>query len=97
MAEGVLAKRRSKIIRSCWLGNSIINNLQEPAIQLDELKKDLPFLQDCLEQEMLSPIEKKLIVEEIGRQIEFMNEFQIKLNTVVEEMHSAARGKRGAV
>lgn len=95
--DDAMAKCRSEIIRCCWLGNGIVNNLQEPSVQLAEFIVNLPLLQDCLAKEMLSGTEHKMLTQEIERQIQFMNEFKLKLDTVLAAMHLAARGKHGAV
>ena len=95
--DALMTKCWPEMLRSCWLGNSIVTNLQEPSIQLDEFKTSLSFFQECVEKEMFSSNEQKMLVEELGRQVEFMTDFYTKLQSVLASMASVARGDRGAI
>ena len=73
------------ILQCLFVGNSIINNLSEPQIQLDELQKKLPKFQEYLSDSSLPVEKKKLACNELERQIQYMTLFAQKLNAVTTE------------
>lgn len=98
MAEvGLTAAQRAEMLRCCWLGNSIVNNLQEPAIQIDELKKMLLTFQHFFEQKTLSASEQNMLVAELARQVEFIADFQMKLQSVLDDMSSLTGRERNGL
>jgi hypothetical protein len=71
------------MIRFCWLGNGVVNNLQEPSVQLDEFNSQIVLVEEGLAAGKFSAGEQKMIAAELARQIEHLTDFQEKLQNAL--------------
>ena len=70
------------ILSILLIGNSVVNNFAEPQIQLDELLKKLPDLEKNISDTCLTDEKKKLVHDELRRQLHYITVFGQKLAEV---------------
>lgn len=85
-----------EMMRFCWLGNGIVNNLQEPSVQLDEFNSQVMLVEEGLATGRFSPGEQKMIAEELARQMEYMIAFQEKLHNALTRISAVVGRKHDA-
>lgn len=84
------------IMRFCWLGNGVVNNLQEPSAQLDEYNSKILLIEERFANGGLTAAEEKLLLAELERQLEFMGGFQAKLQNALGGIRSVIGRKHDA-
>jgi len=85
-----------EMMRFCWIGNGIVNNLQEPSVQLDEFNSKVMFVEEGLATSKFSSGEQKMIAEELARQMEYMAAFQEKLQNALTRISAIVGRKHDA-
>lgn len=74
------------ILSILLIGNSVVNNFAEPQIQLGELLKKLPNLEKNIGDTCLPDEKKKLVQDELQRQLHYITVFSQKLDEVKREL-----------
>jgi hypothetical protein len=73
------------ILQFLFAGNSIVNNLSEPQIQLEELQQKTLQFRACLANNLLPAEKSRFVYDELKRQIQYMSLFAKELDAVRAE------------
>jgi hypothetical protein len=74
------------------LGNGIVANLAEPLVQIEEMVEKLPILREL----MVTGLEKEkqnLVVDELQRQLQYLNQFNEKIKENITKMMCVVEGE----